>query len=90
MVNKHIKRCLVSLIIQFSSVTQSCPTFATPWTATCQGSLSFTISQNLLKFMSIPIRMAIIKQWKKQALVKMQRNWNPYTSPGECKMVQPL
>ena len=27
--------------------------FATPWTATCQSSLSFTISQSLLKFMSI-------------------------------------
>ena len=27
--------------------------FATPWTATRQASLSFTISQNLLKFMSI-------------------------------------
>ena len=27
--------------------------FATPWTAICQASLSFTISQNLLKLMSI-------------------------------------
>ena len=27
--------------------------FATPWTAACQASLSFIISQNLLKFMSI-------------------------------------
>ena len=27
--------------------------FATPWTAACQGSLSFTISQSLLKLMSI-------------------------------------
>ena len=27
--------------------------FATPWTAACQASLSFTISQNLLKLMSI-------------------------------------
>ena len=27
--------------------------FATPWTAACQASLSFTISQSLLKFMSI-------------------------------------
>ena len=27
--------------------------FATPWTAACQGSLSFTISLSLLKFMSI-------------------------------------
>ena len=27
--------------------------FGTPWTAACQASLSFTISQTLLKFMSI-------------------------------------
>ena len=27
--------------------------FATPWTAACQASLSFNISQNLLKFISI-------------------------------------
>ena len=27
--------------------------FATPWTAACQGSLSFTISQSLLKLMSV-------------------------------------
>ena len=27
--------------------------FATPWTAECQASLSFTISQNLLRFISI-------------------------------------
>ena len=33
--------------------TQSCPTFASPWTATLQASLSFTISQSWLKLMSI-------------------------------------
>ena len=27
--------------------------FVTPWTAACQASLSFTVSQSLLKFMSI-------------------------------------
>ena len=27
--------------------------FATPWTAVRQGSLSFTISQSLLRFMSV-------------------------------------
>ena len=27
--------------------------FVIPWTAACQTSLSFTVSQNLLKFMSI-------------------------------------
>ena len=36
------------------SVTKSCVTFATPWTAACQAySLSFTISQNLPKLKSI-------------------------------------
>ena len=34
------------------SVTQSYQLFATPWTAACQASLSFTISQSLPKFMS--------------------------------------
>ena len=29
--------------------------FATPWTAACQESLSFTVSQNLLKLMSIKV-----------------------------------
>ena len=31
--------------------------FATPWTATCQASLSFTISQSLLRLMSIELVM---------------------------------
>ena len=35
------------------SVAQSCPTLCDPWTAALQASLSFAISQNLLKFMSI-------------------------------------
>ena len=34
-------------------VAQSCLTIFTPWTAACQASLSFTISQSLLKLMSI-------------------------------------
>ena len=39
------------------SVTQSCPTLATPWTAAHQASLAFTISQSLLKLMSIELVM---------------------------------
>ena len=39
------------------SVTQLCPTLLSPWTAARQDSLSFTISQSLLKFMSIGLVM---------------------------------
>ena len=39
--------------VQFISVAQSCPTFATPWTAALQASLSITNSRSLLKLMSI-------------------------------------
>ena len=42
-----------ALAVQFSSVTQSCPTLATPWTAACQASLSITSSRSLLKLMCI-------------------------------------
>ena len=40
--------------VQYSSVTQSCPT---PWTVACQASLSNTNSQSLLKLMSIKMVM---------------------------------
>ena len=39
--------------VQFSSVTQSCPTLCDPWPAARQASLSITNSQSLLKLMSI-------------------------------------
>ena len=39
------------------SVTKSCPTLCTPWTAACQASLSFTISWSLLKLMAIELVM---------------------------------
>ena len=42
-----------ALAVQFSSVTQSCPTLETPWTAACQASLSITSSRSLLKLMCI-------------------------------------
>ena len=42
----------------FIVVAQSCPLFATPWAAACQASPSFTISQNLLKLLSIELMMA--------------------------------
>ena len=39
------------------SVTKLCPTFATLWTSAGQASLSFTISQSLLRLMSIEMVM---------------------------------
>ena len=39
--------------VQLSSVAQSCPTLATPWTAAHQASLSITNSWSLLELMSI-------------------------------------
>ena len=39
--------------VQFSSVAQSCPIFATPWIASRQASLSITNSQSLPKLLSI-------------------------------------
>ena len=41
------------ILIWVQSVQSLSPTLVTPWTATCQASLSFTISQSLLKLMSI-------------------------------------
>ena len=41
---------LSAIVVQLLSRVQL---FATPWMAACQVTLSFTISQNLLKFMSI-------------------------------------
>ena len=45
------------MAISCCSVTQSLRLFVTPWTAACQASLSFTISQSLLKLMSIELVM---------------------------------
>ena len=39
--------------VQFSSVSQSCPTYATPWTAAGQAFLSITNFRFLLKLMFI-------------------------------------
>ena len=48
---------LTFIFLQFSSVTQSCLNFVTPWTAACQASLSITNSRSLLKLMSIELVM---------------------------------
>ena len=52
---KMARRKLPQHSDQFSSVTQSCPTLATPWIAARQASLSNTNSQRLLKLMSIEL-----------------------------------
>ena len=44
---------LQNLLVYCCSVTRSSLMFATPWTTALQASLSFTISQSLLKLMSI-------------------------------------
>ena len=44
-------------VIQFSSVTQSCPTLCDPMNHACQSSLSFTNSRSSLKLMSIKLVM---------------------------------
>ena len=41
---------VVFIVVQWLSCIQL---FATPWTAACQASLSLTVSQSLLRFMSI-------------------------------------
>ena len=44
---------LAKSLVQFSSVTHSCPTLCNPWTAARQASPSITNSRSLLKLMSI-------------------------------------
>ena len=50
--------CMLALVVlsclsvQFTSVTQSCPTICDPWTAAHQATLSITNSWSLLKLMS--------------------------------------
>ena len=48
--NKSPKAGSVIYVVQLLSCVRL---FVTPWTGACQASLSFTISQSLLKFMSI-------------------------------------
>ena len=48
-----IKYSVIALTQSVSSVTWSCLTFATQWTAACQASLSITNSQSFLRLMFI-------------------------------------
>ena len=49
-INTHLYLLLYFVVVQSLSRVRF---FATPWTTLCQASLSFTISQTLLKLMSI-------------------------------------
>ena len=62
----HLVSCMLALMIWlpnslfiyiccccFCAVAKLCPTLCDPWTAACQASLSFTISQSLLKLISL-------------------------------------
>ena len=49
--------CSLFTSVEFSSVTQLCPTLCDPTTAACQASLSITNSQSLPKLMSTELVM---------------------------------
>ena len=53
----NLRPRILTAMLQFSSVTQSCLTLCDPWTAACQVSLSITNSQSLLKLKSIELVM---------------------------------
>ena len=53
MVSSAYLRLLMFFLPILIQLLSRVPIFATPWTAACQASLSFTISQNLLKLTSI-------------------------------------
>ena len=58
MAKRHTKQCLMSVIIVVVVQLLSCGwLFVTPWTAACQASMSFTISQSLFKVTSIELVM---------------------------------
>ena len=57
MANKRMNKSSISLIIQFSSVAQSCLTLCKPWTAAHQASLSITYSRSPPKPMPIELVM---------------------------------
>ena len=50
----HKSSRLVYRVVFVVQLLSRVPHFVTPWTAECQASLSFTISQSLLKLMSMP------------------------------------
>ena len=53
----HIVILCVSVFVAVAQLLSCVQLFVTPWTALCQASLSFTISLNLLKLLSIESMM---------------------------------
>ena len=53
----YLKICCCCCCYCCCTVTKSCPTLWTSWTAACRASLSITNSQSLLKLMSIELVM---------------------------------
>ena len=54
---KEMQKGKIAVWVQFSSVALSCPTFAAPWTAACQSSLSITNSRSPPKLMTTELVM---------------------------------
>jgi len=54
---REVQKGGVYVLVQFSSVAQSCPTLCNPLTAACQASLSITNSRSLPKLMPIELVM---------------------------------
>ena len=52
-VSQRKQNYMISLICCYCSVSKLASDSATTWTAACQASLSFTVSQSLLRLMSI-------------------------------------
>ena len=67
----HLKNIFVVIVVQSLSHVWL---FATPCTTALQASLSFTVSQNLLKFMSIESVMLSVAQMVKNPFA-MQKTW---------------
>ena len=53
----HLLSLMKANIKHYAVIVQSLRLFATPWTAASQASLSFTVSWNLFKLMSIEMVM---------------------------------
>ena len=56
-VKEEVRMAGDTFVIHLLSCLSCVRLFATPWTAACQPSLSFTISRSLLKFMCIELMM---------------------------------